>query len=57
VRILVFFQGATGKVSSVEPYYIDVRSAYGRCITSVYRKATVEKFREIDHKVLHILEP
>lgn len=57
VRIMVLFHGATGKVASVEPYYVDTRSAYGRCITSVYRKATVDKFRAIDDKVLHILEP
>jgi hypothetical protein len=57
VRILVFFEGATGKVSKVEPYYVDTRSAYGRCLAAVYRKATVDKFREIEQKVLHVLAP
>lgn len=57
VSVMVFFEGATGKVSKVEPYYVDIKSAYGRCLSSVYRKATVGKFREIDHKVLHVLAP
>lgn len=57
VSVMVFFEGATGKVSKVEPYYIDIRSAYGRCLSSVYRKATVAKFRDIDHQVRHALAP
>lgn len=57
VRIMVFFEGATGQVSKVEPYYVEIKSAYGRCLSSAYRKATVDKFREIDHKVLHVLTP
>lgn len=57
VRVMVYFEGATGKVSKVEPYYIDTRSAYGRCLSSAYRKATVGKFREIDHHVVHALAP
>ena len=57
VSVMVFFEGATGKVSKVEPYYIDIRSAYGRCLSSVYRKATVAKFREIEHQWRHVLAP
>jgi hypothetical protein len=57
VSALVFFAGATGKVSKVEPHYIDIRSAYGRCLSSVYRKATVPRFREIERHVLHKLAP
>lgn len=57
VSVMVSFQGATGKVSKVEPYYVDIRSAYGRCLSSVFRKATVGKFREIDHQVRHVLAP
>ncbi len=57
VSVMVSFEGATGKVSKVEPYYVDIRSAYGRCLSSVYRKAIVAKFREIDHDVLHVLAP
>jgi len=57
VSVMVSFEGATGAVSKVEPYYVDTRSAYGRCLSSVYRKATVAKFREIDHQVLHVLSP
>lgn len=57
VRVMVSFGGATGAVSKVEPYYIDTRSAYGRCLSSVYRKATVAKFREIDNHVVHALAP
>jgi hypothetical protein len=55
--MLVYFEGATGKVSKVEPHYIDTRSGYGRCLFSVYRKATVSKFRDIEEHVLHRLEP
>ena len=57
VSVMVSFEGATGKVSRVEPYYIDIKSAYGRCLSSVYRKATSSKFREIDHQVRHTLAP
>lgn len=57
VSVLVYFEGATGAVSKVEPHYVDTRSAYGRCLFSVYRKATVAKFREIEHHVLHVLAP
>lgn len=57
VSVSVTFEGATGKVSKVEPHYVDTRSAYGRCMFSVYRKATVGKFRDIDERVLHRLEP
>lgn len=32
VSVMVFFEGATGKVSRVEPYYIDIgRSTFPRC--------------------------
>jgi hypothetical protein len=55
LSIMVSFEGATGKVSQVEPYYVDIKSAYARCLSSVYRKATVDKFREIDHMVVHVL--
>jgi hypothetical protein len=54
---MVYFEGATGKVSRVEPYYVDIRSAYGRCLTSVYRKVTVGKFREIEHYVVIAVAP
>jgi hypothetical protein len=57
VSALVYFEGATGKVSRVEPHYVDIRSAYGRCLFSVYRKATVSKFRQIEQHVLHVLPP
>lgn len=57
VSVSVTFEGATGKVSKVEPNYVDIRSAYGRCMFSVYRKATVGKFRDIDERVLHTLNP
>lgn len=57
VSVMVSFEGATGKVSKVEPYYVNIRSAYGRCLSSVYRKATVARFREIDHDVVHVLAP
>ena len=57
VSVRVSFEGATGKVSKVDPYYVDIRSAYGRCLSSVYRKAIVSRFREIDHHVLHKLAP
>lgn len=57
VSVSVSFEGATGKVSKVEPYYVNARSAYGRCLSSVYRKATVGKFREIDRHVVHRLAP
>jgi len=57
VSVMVSFQGATGQVSDVRPYYMEKKSAYGRCLSSVYGKATVGKFREIDHKVLHVLKP
>lgn len=57
VKILVSFAGATGEVLKVEPFYIDLKSAYGRCLSSVYRKATVGKFRRIDDQVLHRLAP
>jgi len=57
VSVMVYFEGATGKVSRVEPYYIDIRSAYGRCLSSVYRKATSSRFREIEHQVRHTLAP
>jgi hypothetical protein len=55
--VMVYFEGATGKVSRVEPYYVDIRSAYGRCLTSVYRKVTVGKFREIEHYVVIAVAP
>jgi hypothetical protein len=57
VSVMVYFEGATGKVTRVEPYYIDSRSGYGRCLSSVYRKATVTKFREIEHQWRHVLAP
>jgi hypothetical protein len=57
VSVMVYFEGATGKVSRVEPYYIDSRSGYGRCLSSVYRKATVGKFRQIEHHWRHVLPP
>jgi len=57
VTVMVTFQGATGKVSTVEPHYLDMRSAYGRCLSAVYRKASVEKFRDIDAGVVHVLAP
>jgi hypothetical protein len=57
VSVLVYFGGATGEVSKVEPYYVDTRSAYGRCLTAVYRKANVGKFRDIEGKVVHVLSP
>jgi hypothetical protein len=57
VSVRVSFEGATGKVSKVEPYYVGSKSAYGRCLSSVYRKAIVSRFREIDHDVVHRLAP
>jgi hypothetical protein len=57
VSVMVFFEGATGEVSRVEPYYVDLKSAYGRCLSSVYRKVTIDKFREIEQKVVHVLAP
>lgn len=57
VSVMVYFEGATGKVSRVEPYYVDIRSAYGRCLFSVYGKVTVGKFREIEQHVVHALAP
>lgn len=57
VSVMVHFYGATGQVSDVRPHYVDTKSPYGRCLSSVYGKATVGKFREIDHKVLHVLQP
>ena len=57
VSVMVSFEGATGEVSKVEPYYVDIKSAYGRCLASVYRKATVDKFRQIEGKVVHALAP
>jgi hypothetical protein len=57
VSMLVYFEGATGAVSKVEPHYVDTRSAYGRCLFSVYRKVNVGKFREIEQHVLHKLAP
>jgi hypothetical protein len=57
VSVMVFFEGATGEVAKVEPYYVDIKSAYGRCLASVYRKATVGTFRQIEGKVVHVLAP
>jgi LSD1 subclass zinc finger protein len=57
VSIMVFFLGATGQVSDVQPYHVDKKSAYSRCLSTVYRKATVGRFRAIDHKILHVLTP
>lgn len=57
VSVRVSFEGATGKVSKVEPYYVGSKSAYGRCLSSVYRKAIVSRFRAIDHHVVHKLAP
>jgi hypothetical protein len=57
VKIAVLFEGATGRVSRVEPYYIEPKSPYGRCLQAVYGKATVEKFRAIEQRVLHSLSP
>lgn len=57
VSVMVFFSGATGEVAKVEPYYVDIRSAYGRCLIAVYRKATVGTFRDIESKVVHVLTP
>lgn len=57
VSVMVFFEGATGKVSRIEPYYIELRSAYGRCLSAVYRRANVGKFRAIEDKVVHHLKP
>lgn len=55
VRVSVSFYGATGKVASVSPIYVDAKSAYGRCLSSVYRKAMIAKFRKIEDKVMHSL--
>ncbi len=57
VRVMVYFEGATGGVSKVEPYYVDSKSAYGRCLSAVYRKARVDKFRQIEDHVVYALEP
>jgi hypothetical protein len=57
VSVLVYFGGASGEVTKVEPYYVDHRSAYGSCLAAVYRKATVGKFRDIEGKVVHVLSP
>jgi hypothetical protein len=57
VSISVRFQGATGRVSGVNPYYVPGRSPYARCLSSVYHKATVGKFKRIDGKVMHVLAP
>jgi hypothetical protein len=57
VSVLVYWGGATGEVSKVEPYYVDTGSAYGRCLAAVYRKARVGKFRDIEGKVVHVLSP
>jgi hypothetical protein len=55
--VAVTFEGATGKVSRVEPYYVDTRSPYGRCLFSVYSKANAGKFRDIDQRVVYVLRP
>lgn len=57
VSVMVRFHGATGQVSDVRPNYVDKKSPYGRCLSSVYGKATVGKFREIEHKVMHVIQP
>ncbi len=54
----MFFEGATGKVSKVEPYYIDIKVSFmAAVLSSVYRKATSSRFREIEHQVRHTLAP
>jgi hypothetical protein len=57
VSISVSFYGATGKVASVRPVYVEAKSAYGRCLSSVYGKATIARFRKLDDKVMHTLTP
>lgn len=53
VSMLVHFTGHDGKVQKVEPYYMDQRSAFTRCIVGAYSSTRVSRFRGLSDKVLH----
>jgi hypothetical protein len=57
VRISVRFGGAGGRVTRVSPFYVEAQSAYGRCLSSVYGKAQIARFKKIEEDVMHVLEP
>ncbi len=57
LSITVRFSGASGRVTTVAPYYVEPKSAYARCLSSVYGKAQVGRFKKIDEDVLHVLAP
>jgi len=57
VRVQATFRGVDGKVSRVEPLYLDSKSPYTKCIKGVYRKATVPRFRRLSEKHMHKLAP
>lgn len=57
VRVQATFQGVDGKVTRVEPLYLETKSPYARCLKRVYGKAVVPRFRRLTEKHMHKLTP
>ncbi len=57
LNLNVRFYGYDGSVGRVEVFYIDAKSALGKCLSGVYKKAKVSRFRKEQEDFHYALKP